>query len=158
VTIVLRPWQLSDAEWYAAATDDDDIQQFTNEGDVDPEKVREALRRLEGTAGMFAIADERTGDAIGNIGWKPLADVGVVEGYYWVAAEARRSGVATAALEELWARAVASGIRSMRLVIDVDNVGSRRTAARAGFREVGPGTAREHAGGARETVVYERDS
>jgi len=65
--------------------------------------------------------------------------------------------MAVAALAQLGDRAHELGIRSMRLVIDEDNLGSRRTALRAGYVEVGPGAARVSEGVAHETVVYVRD-
>jgi ribosomal-protein-alanine N-acetyltransferase len=130
--VILRLWTEDDADFYADAVKDPEIQRWTREGDVTAEQMRTAIRRLAGHPGAFCIADD-DGRAIGNIGWKELDEPGEVEGYYWVAAEARGRGVATSALERLWALA---GARRMVLVVDAGNDASCRTAERAGFTRI----------------------
>jgi RimJ/RimL family protein N-acetyltransferase len=146
--VILRSWSQDDADWYAAAARDPDIQRWTREGDVTAEQVREAIERVGLEPGRFCIADD-DGRPLGNAGWKVMEDPGVVEGYYWVAADVRGRGIASSALAELFARAVAGGAVTMRLVIAPGNEASERTAARAGFGRVASTD---------EGVVYERTS
>lgn len=146
--MILRAWSEDDADWYAASASDPEIQRWTREGDVTPEQVRKAVARVGHEPGRFCIADD-DGRPLGNIGWKVLDEPGVVEGYYWVAANARGRGVASSALRELFDRAVAGGATTMRLVIMPGNVGSEGTAMRAGFVRI-----RED----EEGVVFERTS
>jgi [ribosomal protein S5]-alanine N-acetyltransferase len=120
--------------------------------------MQAAIEQLAARDGVFAIADAVTGEALGNIGWIRDGDGRTAEGYYWVAAPARGRGVAVAALELVWDDAVAHGIERMRLVVDADNVASRRVAERAGFTLTGAGEPREHGGTVAETVKFERTS
>jgi len=159
VSVVLRRWDESDAEWYVAAIADADIQRFTNEGAVTVAEMREAITRLRDRDGLFAIADAATAAPLGNIGWvSDDAAPGRAEGYCWVAATARGRGVAQAALEQLWDLARRASVESMRLTIDADNVASRRTAARAGILQTGDGEPRVYDGVSHDTVVYGRGS
>jgi RimJ/RimL family protein N-acetyltransferase len=146
--VILRAWTEADADWYAESVRDVEIQRFTTEGDVTGDQMRAAIRRLEGHPSAFCIAEE-DGRPLGNIGWRELDEPGVVEGYYWVAADARGRGVASTALSELFDRAKDAGASTMRLVIEPGNESSERTARRAGFVRI-----REDADGA----VFERTS
>ena len=137
MTVVLRPWSLDDAEWYATSAHDPDIQRFSDEGDVTAEQMQAAMKRLAGLEGMFCIADATTGAPLGNIGWKVRDDAPAVEGYYWVAADARGRRVAATALGLLCDEARVLGRTSMWLEIHPENAASRRTAELAGFVETG---------------------
>lgn len=154
MSIVLRRWELDDADWYAVEAKDPDIQRFSNEGDVTAAQLREAITRLREREGVFAIADAQTGSPLGNIGWHRIdGEDAAAEAYYWVAAAARGRGVASAALAALELDAISHGVTSMHLVIDADNVASRSTAGRAGYVLRGPGERRQDT---IDTVVYER--
>jgi RimJ/RimL family protein N-acetyltransferase len=134
--IRLRPWQLTDAEWYADAARDPMIQQFTSEPPtLTADDVRNAIaglaKRESNTAG-FVICDAVTGERLGNIGLVHAA--GVAEVSYWLAAGARGRGVATRALRLIsrWAFD-RIGLDELRLWTHVDNLASRKVAERAGF-------------------------
>jgi RimJ/RimL family protein N-acetyltransferase len=147
--VILRAWSEDDAEVYAAAVHDPEIQRWTREGHVTAQQVRDAVRRVGHEPGRFCIADD-DGRAIGNAGWKVLDDEpGTVEGYYWVAADARGRGVASTALRELFDRAVEAGATTVRLVIRIGNEASNRTAERAGFIRTGATD---------DSIVFERTS
>ncbi|MEA3054663.1 MAG: [ribosomal protein S5]-alanine N-acetyltransferase [Actinomycetota bacterium] len=159
MSIVLRRWDETDAEWYVEAIADEAIQRFTNEGAVSVDDMRAAIARLRDRDGVFAIADAATAAPIGNIGWvRSENDRARAEGYYWVDAAARGRGVAVAALGQLWELARREGIESLRLTIDADNVASRRAAARAGYVPTGDGEPRVYDDVRHDTVVYARDS
>jgi len=141
--VVLRDWYDDDADWYAAAVRDPEIQRFTTEReDLTPEQVRAAIAELRGRRDQvgFVICDAVTGERLGNIALRRVGPVGEMS--YWVAARARGRGVATAALRLLsnWAPATL-GLSELRLWCHADNVPSRRVAERAGYRR-----ARQHDG------------
>jgi [ribosomal protein S5]-alanine N-acetyltransferase len=134
--VVLRAWDEDDADWYAAVVRDPEIQRFTSEPeDLTAEQVRAAIVALRGRQDQagFVVCDAATGQRLGNIAlrWAGLAG----EVSYWVAAEARGRGVATAALRLLSAWALTTlGLLELRLWCHVDNRASRRVAERAGYR------------------------
>ena len=136
--VVLRPWTVDDAEWYAmTVTGDPLIQRFTSESPtVTVEEVRAAIAELltgsPGAAG-FLIADAVTNRRLGNIALTHDGTTGDVS--YWVAADARGRGAATQALRLLsgWAFATLR-LSELRLWTHIDNLGSRTAAERAGYR------------------------
>jgi [ribosomal protein S5]-alanine N-acetyltransferase len=134
--VVLRDWYEDDADWYAAAVRDPEIQRFTTEReDLTAEQVQAAIAELRGRQDQvgFVICDAVTGERLGNIALSRAGPVGEVS--YWVVARARGRGVATAALRLLsnWAPATL-GLSELRLWCHADNVPSRRVAERAGYR------------------------
>jgi RimJ/RimL family protein N-acetyltransferase len=134
--VALRAWHDDDADWYAAAVRDPQIQRFTSEPeDLTAGQVRVAIAALPERPEQvgFVICDAATGQRLGNIALQRTGAVGEVS--YWVAAEARGRGVATATLRLLstWALA-ALGLRELRLWCHADNWGSRLVAERAGYR------------------------
>jgi RimJ/RimL family protein N-acetyltransferase len=83
-----------------------------------------------------AIADVRTGELLGTIGWR-WVDANVQLGY-WVKREARGRGIATRALILLSRWALEElGARRVQLVAEPENVPSRRVAEKAGFQPEG---------------------
>jgi ribosomal-protein-alanine N-acetyltransferase len=139
--VVLRQWRPTDADWYADAAHDPEIQRYTTERPtLTAAQVRAAISALADqtdTVGRV-ICDTTTGQRPGNIALR--LDAGVGEVSYWVAATARGRGLATSALRLLseWAFA-ALGLSEIRLWTHVDNVASRLVAERAGYRR-----ARDH--------------
>jgi RimJ/RimL family protein N-acetyltransferase len=135
--IRLRPWQLTDAEWYADAAMDPLIQRFTSEPPaLTADDVRRAIAGLAertGSTASFVICDVVTGERLGNVGLVRAA--GVAEVSYWLASAARGRGVATRALRLIsWWAFDRIGVDELRLWTHVDNLASRRVAERAGYR------------------------
>jgi RimJ/RimL family protein N-acetyltransferase len=142
--VVLCDWHEDDADWYAAAVRDPEIQRFTSEReDLTAEQVRAAIAELHGRQDQlgFVICDAVTGERLGNIALSRVGLAGEVS--YWVVAQGRGRGAATAALRLLSAWALTTlGLSELRLWCHVDNVLSRRVAERAGYRR-----APQHDGG-----------
>lgn len=138
--IALRAWHREDAAWYAAQTDDPDIQRFTGEpAHLDPVAVTAAVERMHAGrshAGL-AITDAVTGRLLGNAGLAPGKGPSSGELSYWVAATARGQGVATRAVALLVDWAWACDLSVLWLYTHVDNTGSQVAAARSGFERVG---------------------
>jgi RimJ/RimL family protein N-acetyltransferase len=134
--IRLRPWQLTDAEWYADAAMDPMIQRFTSEPPaLTAEDVRDAIAGLAEkttSTASFVICALVTGERLGNIGL--VHEAAVAEVSYWLAAGARGRGVATRALRLIsrWAFD-RIGLDEIRLWTHVGNLASRKVAERAGF-------------------------
>lgn len=133
----LRPWAVEDAAWYVAARDEVVFALTTERPEL---TVAEAVARMQAAiadpaAAGFAIVDGE-GRLVGNVG--ALIEGTDAEISYWVAAEGRGRGAATAALAAAadWAAAL-PGISRLRLVIHPDNPGSRRVAGKVGFVAAG---------------------
>jgi len=159
--VVLREWDVEDAEWYAStAARDELIQRFTTESPtVTAEQVRAAIVALRarpvGAAG-FLIADAATGERLGNIAL--THDHGAGEVSYWLAPHARGRGLATRALFlfSQWAFRTLD-LRELCLWARVDNKASRAVAERAGYeRDPTRDQRRVVKGETWETVAYAR--
>jgi len=142
--VVLRPWRLADAAALVAGIDEAEVHRWLD-GLPDPYTVEDAHAFLsdarrswaEATAAPLAI----------TIGDEPAGGIclaldsrvpGVGELGYWVAAPARRRGVASAAAEAVVAWAFGPvGLHRVELHAAVDNLASRRVAERAGFQQEG---------------------
>ena len=85
----------------------------------------------------FAVRSAVTGELLGGCELRPL-DAATANLSYWTYPAYRRRGIAVrasvlvcgAAFDEL-------GFRRIEVLIDVDNIASRKVAQRSGFREVG---------------------
>lgn len=78
--VVLRHWRLADADWYADAVRDPEIQRYTSESPtLTAAEVRAAIIALAGQpdAVGFAICEAATGQPVGNIALRHNAPVGV---------------------------------------------------------------------------------
>lgn len=132
----LREWADDDSGWYAESARDPLIQRFTTESPtLDAGQVLAAIVRLRGAgdAEGFLVCDSVSGQRLGNIALHHDGHAGEVS--YWVAAEARGSGVATraVALFSAWAfRSV--GLKEVWLRAHRDNAASQLVALCAGFR------------------------
>jgi [ribosomal protein S5]-alanine N-acetyltransferase len=136
--VVLRPWDVADAQWYAEiAAHDALIQRFTTESStLTAAEVRTAIVELltepVGAVG-FLIADAVTGQRLGNMALAHRDGVGQVS--YWLAGYARGRGVATRALGLLSGWALTSlDLHELRLWTHIDNHASTAVAERAGYR------------------------
>jgi [ribosomal protein S5]-alanine N-acetyltransferase len=142
--IRLRAWRIDDAPALAAAWADPDIQKWTR---VPPQRSRadatrwlaaEHLRRERGLALDLVVAplDESDETVLGEVGLVPLAGgPSRAELGWWVAAEHRRRGVATAAvgLFSRWCRD-SLGYQDLFAEVDPDNPASVWVAEAAGLR------------------------
>jgi [ribosomal protein S5]-alanine N-acetyltransferase len=134
--VLLRQWQLTDADWYADAARDPVIQRYTTESPtLTADQVRAAITELaaQTDAVGFVVCDATTGERLGNIALRHGSRTGEVS--YWVAASARGRGVATRALRLLsdWAFATLE-LSEIRLWTHAGNAASRLVAERAGYR------------------------
>lgn len=134
--VALRRWTLDDAEWYAEQAREAMIQRWTTErADVTADKVRAAIADIMHDDARWVIVDRRTRQRLGNAAIDFLN--GVACPSYWVAAEARGRGVATAALRLMLHQAVARDAHQVELEIHRDNTASRRVAEKLGFLVAG---------------------
>ena len=94
-----------------------------------------------GTNATFGIHVDGIDGVVGGIGVRFLSDLddGCAEIGYWVAAEARGRGVATAATRAAarWAFGAVPELARIQLRADVENVASNRVAEKAGFTREG---------------------
>jgi len=137
--VALRAWREADAPAMVAALADPEIPRWTRvPSPYTARHAREFLRRGDELEMSFAIV-EAAGDGaiLGGIGLRDLGD-GVGQLGYWVAAGARRRGVASDALRLLagWALEEA-GMGRVQVLASVGNRSSQRTALRAGFEREG---------------------
>ncbi len=141
----LRRWGIEDAAWYVKSRDEEILQWTTERRDLTIAEAEAAIRQIN--VGMealcFAIADPATGGLLGNIA---LAfdenQPNTAKIMYWLAAGARRRGIATRAVILLCDWAFRSlGLERITLKILRGNLRSQRVAERAGFRQLEPGEA-----------------
>ena len=140
--VVLRPWRIEDVPAVTAACQDTEIARWLA---FVPQPYTEEHARFYVRDCMdapddrkpFAITDADTGEVIGSIDMRinrmQTGHIG-----YWLAAEARGSGLTSAALRALsrWARKEL-GLGRVELVTDPDNIASQRVAEKAGFTREG---------------------
>ena len=159
--IVLRAPEDDDAEAVCAACQDPEIlrwlpllpQPYT----IESAREYIAWARDQNEAGdrQLVIVDASGGELLGSIGISINARMknGLIG--YWVAAPARRRGVASRALRILAEWAVGEGgLGRLELFTDPDNVGSQRVAEKVGFRREGVVRAHlEHRDGRRRDSI-----
>jgi RimJ/RimL family protein N-acetyltransferase len=88
--------------------------------------------------GAYAIADPDTGRLLGGASLeRPVPSRQQAELGYWVSPEARRRGIATAAVRALSAYAFGAGIARLELLTHWENEASQRVALAAGFQREG---------------------
>ncbi|MEV0717355.1 GNAT family N-acetyltransferase [Asanoa sp. NPDC050611] len=87
--------------------------------------------------GHYRITRTADGQAIGGIGFKGRPRDGCVEVGYGLAPSARGLGYAVEALTALLTVAAAHGVSRVVADTDQDNLASKRTLERAGFRRAG---------------------
>jgi RimJ/RimL family protein N-acetyltransferase len=133
--VALRPWSFADVDEIVECIDGDpEIARWLDQ--VPQPYTRKDARGYVGGIGeqAFAIVDAESGRLLGSIGvrWNERRDVGEIG--YWVRADARGRGVVTRALRLVSRFAFEhEGAARLQLRADVDNVGSRRAAEKAGF-------------------------
>jgi RimJ/RimL family protein N-acetyltransferase len=141
----LRLPRAEDVSWVFHACQDPDIQRFTmvpvpyRPADAVAWVNLAATRCEAGVALDFVIARTESGELMGAASLRMAGDEDRGELGYWVDRDARRQGVASAAVTALERHAAAElGIRSTRLRIAVDNVASRGLAVALGYELDGP--------------------
>ena len=93
--------------------------------------------RLAGKRFPYAVRNSVTGELLGGVELLPLSDE-IANLSYWTHPRQRRRGVASHAVRLVCCLAFGEfGLRALRVLVDVDNVASRRVAVGNGFREVG---------------------
>ena len=151
--VTLRPWDRGDTVFVFDSCRDPDIQRWTKVPrpytalDAATFIDRHARAQPEDDSAFFAITRTDSGELLGSISYNTIdwafrrAEVG-----YWVAPDARRQGVALAAVEALvmWG-GTALGLVEVRLLAARGNVASQGVATRAGFTmtEVQPGACQD---------------
>jgi RimJ/RimL family protein N-acetyltransferase len=136
-TVALREWaDGADAAWYAESTRDPEIQRFTTDPPtLDAAQVLAGIARLRQaeTEAGFVICDTVTGERLGNIAL--LHDGKTGEMSYWIAAAGRGRGAASRALALFSASSFETlGLSELWLCAHEENIGSQKTALRAGYQ------------------------
>ena len=159
--ILLRPWDMRDVPAVAAACRDPEIPRWTV---VPPDySERHARDFVSGTAAdiqagrelALAVVDAADARLLGAVG---LASFDWVDGKaeigYWVAADARRRGVASGATRLLaeWAL-TRLALDRLELLAHPENEASQRVAERAGFTREGTLRRYRRRHGVREDLV-----
>ena len=101
--------------------------------------------------------DPATGALLGGIGLHQLdAEAGTAVIGYWVAADARRRGVATRAVRLVAGWALGPlGLTRLMAQVFADNPASQRVLERVGFaRDAGPPSLTEHHAGLRTAIGF----
>jgi RimJ/RimL family protein N-acetyltransferase len=146
--ITLRPWSEADLEAVVRCINDPEIAAFL---DQIPQPYTSADARQwfgttteawrNGTSATFGIHVAGLDGAVGGIGVHFMSelDQGCAEVGYWVGADARGRGIATAATAAVarWAFEAVPGLERLQLRAAVDNVPSNRVAEKAGFTREG---------------------
>jgi RimJ/RimL family protein N-acetyltransferase len=141
--VQLRLWRIGDADQVAAICADPEIPRWTlvpvgyTRADAESFIQHSVEYWHKNVAGAFCVAGADDADrVIGAIGVHlRQPDIGHIG--YWVAAEARGRGVATAALRLLCRWSFAAGFPRLELQIIPGNDGSAIVAERVGFKEEG---------------------
>ena len=145
--VTVRPWHDDDAEALVSRINDPEVARYL---DLVPHPYRlEDAREFfalssdgwrTGTSTNFAVLVDGIDGPTGGIGvrWDDLS-TGLAEIGYWVAAEARGRGVATAAVRLLgrWAFELEPTLHRLELRAAVENPASSRVAEKAGFTREG---------------------
>jgi RimJ/RimL family protein N-acetyltransferase len=137
--IALRPWSMQDVPEAVSCCNDEQIRRFIPTLPIPYTEddaiafIGAAQQRLDQGSVTLVIGDAADAALHGSIGLRTIAP-GIAQTGYWVAPEARGSGLASKALVLLsrWALATLPLIR-LQLFTDVDNPASMRVAERAGF-------------------------
>jgi len=143
--VTLRRLTEADVPALAECLQDSEIPRWTrvpvpySERDAREYVARQEQMWRDGEEARFAIVAARTGELVGGIAFVYIewedekAEIG-----YWVAAAARRTGVATRAVRLLsrWAFSEL-GLFRLEILPDVENAASLAVARACGFREEG---------------------
>jgi RimJ/RimL family protein N-acetyltransferase len=156
--LTLRGWRRTDADRVAEIMADRSMNEFLALPDpYTSADARQFVRevgirgRAEGRALHSAVVERSSGRLIGSATLHLHTDPEIG---YWIAPEARGAGYAAEAAELLAGWAFGVGVRRLRVLCDVRNLASARTALAAGFRF--EGIARDGLSGGGTGAVPER--
>lgn len=140
--MVLRAWRMEDAPAVADACRDTEIARWLAFV-PQPYTLDDARRYIQECMDAaddrrpFAITDAESGALIGSIDMH-ITRLGAGHIGYWLAANARGRGLATAALRTLSRWTIEElGLGRIELATDPDNLASQRVAEKAGFQREG---------------------
>ena len=140
--MVLRAWRMEDAPAVAEACRDTEIARWLAFV-PQPYTLDDARRYIQECIDAaddrrpFAITDAESGAVIGSIDMR-ITRLGAGHIGYWMAANARGRGLATAALRTLSRWAIEElGLGRVELATDPENLASQRVAEKAGFQREG---------------------
>jgi RimJ/RimL family protein N-acetyltransferase len=151
----LRPWQASDLSLLERASEDEHVALIERlPVPFDAEHGREWLAG-RGETEWAVVVD---GDAVGGAGYTARHVPGLAEVGYWIVAERRGAGLATAAVGLVAERALAAGIERLQATVEPRNTASQRVLEKAGFEREGllRGYARYTDGPGRDVYLYAR--
>jgi RimJ/RimL family protein N-acetyltransferase len=159
--VVLRRFRAEDVDAVVELSHDPYVPQVTTlvaraTGQQAAEWIaRQNTRLAEGVGFSFAIADARSGDALGQIGlWLKDIREGRTSAGYAVLPRARGRGVASDALSALTTFAwTIAEVHRIEVHIEPWNTGSIRTAERAGYEREGLLRSFMEIGGSRRDLV-----
>jgi RimJ/RimL family protein N-acetyltransferase len=165
-SVRLRAFRPDDLDAIRAGYDDPLVQRFNPQvpAPFTAERaawfLHERLPRIAAGGGeVLAVADPATDRMIGLVGTdRPVPARRQTEICYWVLPEARRRGVATAALRAMTERAGAAGAERIELVTHPDNAPAQRVAMAAGYQREGVrrGAQPNRDGGRDDMLVFAR--
>jgi len=139
--VVLRPFTEADVGLVQSVADDPLIPLITtvptsgSRADALDFIHRQHNRLASGAGYSFAIADEITGEPVGQIGlWLRALEAGRAEIGYWIAPSYRRRGYVVAALDAIsrWGLSL-QAVHRLELYVEPWNEGSWRAAERVGY-------------------------
>jgi RimJ/RimL family protein N-acetyltransferase len=140
--ILLRPWKLEDAAWYVEARDAEIFRWTTERRDLSVEDAAESIKQANTAKNTIclAVVNCRTGQLLGNIALVPVAgDLKSGEIMFWLAAQARRRGVAVRAVRLLCQWALKElGLDTIVAKTFPGNDRSQHVIAEAGFQRYLP--------------------
>ena len=151
----LRPWNAEDLPLLERASEDEYVALIERlPVPFDSVRGREWLATRRETD-WAVVAD---GEAVGGAGYAPRHVPGLAEVGYWIVAERRGAGLATAAVELVVERALAAGIERLQATVEPWNAASQRVLEKAGFEREGllRGYARHGSGPRHDVYLYGR--
>jgi len=130
----LRPWATSDLPLLERASADAYVALIEHlPVPFDSEHGHEWLATRRDTD--WAVVED--GEAVGGAGYALRHVPGLAEVGYWIVAERRGAGLATAAVELLVERAFAAGVERLQATVEPWNIASQRVLEKAGFEREG---------------------
>jgi len=140
--VLLRPWQVSDAQWYVDARDEEVLRWTTEPPKLTVDETVAAIEAVNAREDVFsfAVVDLHRNELAGNVAVvksENYANEGEV--MYWLAKTSRGRGIAAKAVGLLcdWGF-TELGLERLTLKTYTDNVRSQGVAERVGFRQFRP--------------------